>query len=240
MPTLEVEIRSESKPNALRRQGQIPAIVYGPTIENRSVAVGRKDLEELFGDITRSSKVDLSITDGDKREEFDVFVKSIQYDAITDDPVHVDFYHPDAGRAIRLHIPIKIVGEAAGVKSGGVLNVLCDTVRVYGLPKDMPTLVTIDVSDLELGEAVRVGDVDFGEVQPFLSPEEVVITIMAPRSEEEEEAILAMPEEEEVLEGLEEGEGMLEEAEEALEGDEEAAEEEQQEQQEEQPQKEEQ
>ncbi|RKZ27273.1 50S ribosomal protein L25, partial [bacterium] len=85
----------------------------------------------------------------------------------------------------RLHVPIRIVGEAPGVKAGGVLNVLFDTVRVHGLPKDIPSIIELDVSNLEMGEAIRVRDVDFGNVEPLLPPERALVTVVAPRGLEE-------------------------------------------------------
>jgi len=201
MPVLKAQPRKGEKANALREQGYVPAVVYGPTIESMPIAIGKRDLQSLFSKITRSSRIDLSIKDGKKAKKLDVFVKEIQYNPITDTPVHVDFYHPDVGHPLKLHIPLKILGESPGVKAGGVLNVLFRTILVHGLPKDIPSLVTADVSNLELGEAIRVRDVDFGEVEPLLPPERALATIVAPRRAE----VVEIPEE-----GLE-GEAITEE-----------------------------
>ncbi len=184
MPVLKARLRKEDKAGALRRGGFVPAVVYGPTIESVSLAIEGKDLQSLFSKITRSSRIDLSIKDGRKTNKLDVFVKAIQYDPITDEPAHVDFYHPDVGHPLKLHVPLKIVGESPGVKAGGVLNVLFRTVRVHGLPKNIPHLVTADVSELEVGEALRVRDLDFGEVEPLLPPERALVTIVAQRRAE--------------------------------------------------------
>ena len=197
MPTLKASLRISGKANALRREGLIPAVVYGPTIDSMVIAINRKDLETLFSKITRSSRIDLSISDHEKKEKLDVFVKSIQYNSITDEPIHVDFYNPDIGHPLKLHVPIKVVGECPGVKAGGVLNVLFRTVRVHGLPKDIPPLVTLDVSNLNIGEAIRVSDADFGEVEPLLPPERALVTVIAPRRAEE---VVVAAEEEEILE----------------------------------------
>ena len=204
MPVLKAQLRKEEKATGLRTRGSIPAVVYGPTIESASLAINEKDLQSLFSKITRSSRIDLSIKDGKKANKLDVFVKAIQYDPITDKPIHVDFYHPDVGHPLKLHVPLRIVGECPGVKAGGVLNVLFRTIRVHGLPKDMPHLVTADVSDLEVGEALRVRDIDFGEVEPLLPPERALVAVMAPRRVEVVEV------EEELVEELE-GEAVAEE-----------------------------
>ena len=194
MHTLEVKQRPAGKANTLRRDGLVPGVVYGPSIESVPIAIARKDLQSLFSEITRSSRINLSMAGEDGVKEMDVFVKVVDYDPITDEPKHVDFYHPDVGHPLKLHVPVKITGEAQGVKSGGILNVLFNTIRVHGLPKDVPHLITIDVSELELGESVHVRDIDFGGVEPMLPPERTLVTVIAPRGmeieEEEEEAEL--------------------------------------------------
>ena len=167
--TLNTKLRPAGKANALRREGLIPAIVYGPTMENIPLVIARRDLHGLFSRITRSSRIELSISGDEQAETIDVFVKRVQYNAITDEPIHVDFYHPDPNTPLKLHVPIKVVGKAPGQEAGGFLNVLFDTVRVYGLSKDIPSLITLDISELEIGEGIRVREVAFGEVTPLLS-----------------------------------------------------------------------
>lgn len=186
MHTLKAKLRLKGKAGFLRRQGWIPAVVYGPTVENTPLVIDRKDLQDLFSQITRSSRINLSIKDHSKKEKLDVFIKSIQYDSITDQPIHVDFYHPNIGSPLKLYVPIKIVGEARGIKEGGMLNVLFRGVQVRGLPNDIPHLITIDVSDLEIGDVIRVRDIDFGNVEPFMAQERALVSIMAPRRLEEE------------------------------------------------------
>jgi len=186
MYTLKAKLRLKGKAGFLRRQGWIPAVVYGPSVENTPLVIDRKDLQDLFSHITRSSRINLSIKDHSKGKKLDVFIKSIQYDSITDQPIHVDFYHPNIGSPLKLYVPIKIVGEARGIKEGGMLNVLFRGVQVHGLPNDIPHLITIDVSELEIGDVVRVRDIDFGNVEPFMAQERALVTIMAPRRLEEE------------------------------------------------------
>jgi len=208
MHTLEVKTRTAGKANAIRQQGAVPGIVYGPSIESMPIAVERHALLGLFSQITRSSRITLSIAGESETKEMDVFLKVVDYDPITDEPKHVDFYHPDAGHPVKLDVPVKIVGEPKGVKTGGILNVLFNTIPVHGLPKDIPHLYTIDVSELDMGEGIHMRDIDLGEVESMLPPERTVVTVIAPRGlmiEEEEEEI----EGEEGVEGEEgiEGEG---------------------------------
>jgi large subunit ribosomal protein L25 len=216
MHTLEVSKRPVGKANALRRQGIVPGVVYGPSIDNQSISMLRKDLQGLFAQITRSSRINLRITGDGKPQEMDVFLKVVDYDSVTDIPVHVDFYHPDTKHPLKLNVPVKIVGEAPGTKVGGILNVQFNTIPVHGLPKDIPSLLTIDVSSLELGDSIHISEIDFGKVEPMLPAERVVVTVISPRAlaAEAEEAEAAKGEEGEAAEG-EEGE--------AAEGEEETA-----------------
>ena len=212
MHTLQVKERPSGQVRELRRDGFVPGVVYGPSIDSTPIAIGRRDLMSLFSGITRSSVINLKIDgEGDARE-FDVFLKVVDYDPITDEPLHVDFYHPDTESPLKLQVPVKIVGDCKGVKGGGILNVLFNTIRVHGLARDVPPLITLDVTDLDMGEGIRVGDVDFGGTEPMLPPERTIVTVIAPRG-------LLIEEEE--IEGEEGEEGELAEGEEP--GDEDAA-----------------
>ncbi len=214
MHTLEAKTRPSGKASVLRRQGIVPGVVYGPAIESTPIAIARRDLLVLFSKATRSSRITLKLQGDGKPQEMDVFFKVIDYDAITDEPVHVDFYHPEPKRPLKLSVPTKIAGEAKGAKSGGILNVQYRTVPVRGMPKDIPHLLTIDVSDLDVGDSIHVSDLDFGKVEPLLPPERVLVTVIAPRSMVAEAAEAA-----EGAEGAEEAAGEEAAAEGAKEGE---------------------
>ncbi len=201
MHTLQVEERAVGNARELRRTGFVPGVVYGPSIESTPITIGKKDLQVLFAQITRSSLISLAIK-GEESREFDVFLKVVDYDPITDEPLHVDFYHPDVDSPLKLQVPVKTVGECEGIKSGGILNVQFNTIRVHGLAKDVPALITLDVSDLDMGDSIYIRDVDFGEVEPMLPQDRTIVTVIAPRGllaedeeEEGEEAELAEGEE---------------------------------------------
>jgi large subunit ribosomal protein L25 len=212
MHTLEAKTRVSGKAGALRRRGVVPAVVYGPAIESTAIAVARRDLLALFSHVTRSSRITLKIQGENGSREMDVFLKVIDYDAITDEPVHVDFYHPEADRPLKLSVPTKITGEAKGAKSGGILNIQFRTIPVHGMPQDIPHLIMVDVSDLDVGDSLHVSDLDFGKVEPMLPPERVIVTVIAPRSLVAAEAEATAAGEEEAVageapaEGEEEGE----------------------------------
>ena len=181
MNTLQVKTRPSGHANALRQIGLVPGVVYGPTIESQPISIGRKDLQSLFSKITRSSLISLAIDRDGETQEMDVFLKVVDYHPVTDEPVHVDFYHPDSKTPLKLHVPVKVVGEPIGTKSGGILSSQFNDIRVHGLPADIPHLITLDVSKLNLGESIYVRDIDFGNVEPMLPPERTIVTVIAPR-----------------------------------------------------------
>lgn len=182
MHTLEASKRSSGKANALRRQGIVPGVVYGPSIDSQAISILRKDLQGLFSKITRSSQINLRITGEGKPKEMHVFLKVVDYDAVTDIPVHVDFYHPDTTHPLKLNVPVKIVGEAPGAKLGGILNVQFNAIPVHGMPEDIPHLLTLDVSNLNIGDSIHVSEIDFGKVEPMLPPDRVVVAVISPRA----------------------------------------------------------
>ena len=223
MHTLRVSSRPAGKAGVLRRTGFVPGVVYGPSIESTPISIAKKDLKVLFSEITKSSRIELTVDEDGKTRELDVFLKVVDYDSITDEPLHVDFYHPDVGHPLKLHVPVKVVGDALGLKAGGILSVQFNSIRVHGLPKDIPNLITIDVSELDLGESIHVRDIDFGDVEPMLPPERTLVTIIAPRGMEAGEAEAELEEgeiegETEETEGVVEGEGTPEEEETPSEG----------------------
>lgn len=205
MATLIADVRVPGHPGTTRTAGKVPAVVYGPSIESTPLAIDRRALLALFSKITRSSRIDMTIHDQGEQKTMNVFVKSIDMDPVTDEPVHVDFYCPVTGHPLKLHVPIKYTGDPIGVKNGGVLNVSFSEVRVVGLPESIPELITIDVSKLDMHQAIHVEDIDFGEAEPMLPPERVLAAVLAPRG-------FGVEEEGEELEGEEMEEGVEAEA----------------------------
>ncbi len=178
------------KAKALRRRGLIPAVLYGAHIDPVHVALSEPDVRRLFSQITRSTMVELQV-DG---EIYRVFVKDVQIDPITTKFLHLDFYVPEAGRALEISVPVKIEGEAPGVKEGGVLEVLHAEIPVEAPPEKIPPHIVVDVSKLGLDEAILVRDLPWPEgVRPLLPPEDAVVVVVPPRVEVAEAPAEAAP-----------------------------------------------
>lgn len=180
MATLQVSEReSEENPNTLRHEGKLPAVLYGPERDSVSLTINKKKMEELLNEITRSTRVELEL-DGDVH---DVFLRDIQYDHLTDEPIHIDFYEVPDDHPVEMKIPVVTVGTPEGVSSGGILDQLMETITVYGEAKDIPEILRLDVEELEIGDSIHVSDLDLGDLEILTPEDRTVLSILAPRKE---------------------------------------------------------
>ncbi len=207
--------RSSSK---LREEMRVPAVLYGPEIEkNIHFHVDELKLEEILS--TSQTKLQELKVDG---KTYNTLLKRVEYDPITDRPLHVDFYVLAENRRVTLRVPVRLKGTPVGVVDGGgrVFQPL-RIVRVNVLPEKIPAQFEIDISDLEIGDSVKVEELDMEGITPMDDPSRTIVTITPPKSEEvftttvpvEEEEL----DEEELLEGEE---AEVAEGEEAPEGEE--------------------
>ncbi|MGC9771955.1 LSU ribosomal protein L25P [Fervidobacterium changbaicum] len=175
----------------LRTQGVIPAIAYGPGVEKPvSLALEKNSFLKIFREVTESTPLTLVVKDENGKELFKhmAFIKMVQYDKVTDEVRHVDFYIPEAHHKMKINVPLHIVGKAMGVEKGGIMEVLHHEVVVEALPDRIPETIEIDVTNLGLGDSLRVKDVKLPEgVKIDMDPEDVLITIVVPRGLEVEE-----------------------------------------------------
>ncbi len=184
--TLEATVRENEKAKRLLKKNLIPGIVYGPDRENIKVQIPEAEMVSLLEKARETTPVHLIIK-GDKTEELDVFIKSIQRHKLTTKVIHADFYEPEKGKVMHFRIPLKFVGEAAGVKAGGVLEEVIREIEIEVLPKDLIEEIVVDVSSLGVGESLRVKDLNIPETMKILTDlDEVVVGIKAPRAEEVE------------------------------------------------------
>ncbi|WP_456400568.1 50S ribosomal protein L25 [Mesoaciditoga sp.] len=184
--TLEATVRENEKAKRLLKKNLIPGIVYGPDRKNIKVQIPEAEIVSLLEKARETTPVHLIIK-GDKTEELDVFIKSIQRHKLTTKVIHADFYEPEKGKVMHFRIPLKFVGEAAGVKAGGVLEEVIREIEIEVLPKDLIEEIVVDVSSLGVGESLRVKDLNIPETMKILTDlDEVVVGIKAPRAEEVE------------------------------------------------------
>src|ERR1017187_4236773 len=178
---------------ALRAAGRIPAVVYGRQVTPQNIEVNAKEMEDLIHhSVSENLLVDLAIKD-DARPKRLALVQEVQHYALTGKVLHVDFHEVAENEKVTILVPVETSGEAEGVKTdGGVLEHVLFKIKVRALPKDLPELITVDVSHLKIGQAIHLGDIKAPENTEILGDKHIsVISVAAPRTEEEEAAELA-------------------------------------------------
>src|ERR1039458_5672317 len=177
----------------LRSGGRIPAVVYGRQAAPQNLEVNAKEMEDLIHhSVSENLLVDLAIKD-DARPKRLALVQEVQHHPLTGKVLHVDFHEVAENEKVTILVEVETSGEAEGVKTqGGVLEHVLFKIRVRGLPKDLPELITVDVSHLMIGMTIHLGDIQAPEKSEILGDKHIsVISVAAPRTEEEEAADLA-------------------------------------------------
>jgi large subunit ribosomal protein L25 len=198
----------------LRSGGRIPAVIYGRQASAQNLEVNAKELEDLVHhSISENLLVDLEVKD-DARPKRLALVQEMQHHPLSGKVLHVDFHEIAENEKVTVGIPVETTGEAEGVKTeGGVLEHVLFKVRARGLAKDLPEVITVDVSHLKIGQAIHLGEIKVPAGVELVGDKQIpVIAVAAPRTEEEEaaeaaEAAAAAPGEVEMIkEKKEEGE----------------------------------
>lgn len=171
----------------LRATGRIPAVIYGHGEETRLLSVDAHELHLLFSRIRVESTVITVEIEGEPTPAR-ALVREVQKHVYRDDFVHVDFYQIHAGEAITVDVPIRLIGTAAGVKAGGIMQHALNEIEVRCLPDRIPSTLDVDISALEIGDSIHVSDVTAPEGVEFLVDEErTICSVMAPTLATEEE-----------------------------------------------------
>jgi large subunit ribosomal protein L25 len=205
--TLTAELRSDkgSRPaGRLRREGRLPGVVYGLGEESVSVTVNAHQLGTILS--SKSGANTLITLQIDGRDQL-ALARQVQRDAVKGSLVHVDFVRVRADQTIQAEVRLDLQGEAEGVSNGGMLEQLMHTLTVEGKPGQLPNEIAHDVSALELGDQLHVGDIKVpAGIIVVNDAEELIATISMPRGLEAEEAAEGEEVEGEAAEGAE-GEG---------------------------------
>jgi len=177
-----------------RERGLIPAVFYGPGAESILLTVNSSDLTGLSG--TKYVKLMIE-DDGGKLEKLSV-VKELQVEPVSRNPLHADFYEIRMDHKLVMDIPINLTGQSAGIEAGGILQFSKRHLKVSGLPSLLPDTIEIDISNLDIGDSVKVGDVAPGKGVETLDPPTVrIVAVAVARAvqEVEEEEVEELPEE---------------------------------------------
>ncbi len=197
----------------LRSEGRIPAVIYGRQNPAQNLEVKSKEMEDLIHhSVSENLLVDLAVKD-DARPKRLALVQEVQHHPLSGKVLHVDFHEIAENERVTVLVPVETVGEAVGVKTdGGVLEHVLFSIKARGLAKDLPEVITVDVSHLKIGEAIHLGEIKIPAGVELIGDKQIpVIAVAAPRTEEEEaaeaaEAATAPGEVEMIKEKKEEGE----------------------------------
>ena len=192
----------------LRRDGKIPAILYGPKTESIKLAIDRLELEPIMkSGAVAQTLLKLKIEGVDSVRS--VMIKEMQKHPVSRTVLHLDLYEVSMDQKIKVMVPVVTTGKSAGVEVGGMLQLIRRELEVFCLPDQIPENITIDITALEIGDSFHVEDLPLEDAVEI--PADVnftILTILSPTAEEEEEV------EDEEVEGEEEGEEGAEAAEE--------------------------
>ncbi|MEH7076682.1 50S ribosomal protein L25/general stress protein Ctc [Neobacillus drentensis] len=182
---LQAKERKEFRHSALksiRETGNIPAIIYGSKIDSKPVVISSADLTKTIRQVGRNGVISIDV-DGSKQ---DVILTDYQADSIKKEIIHVDFLAVDKSSKINVDVRLVLVGEAAGVKDGGVLQQPLHQISITSTPDNIPQQIEVDISNLQVGETVLMGDIpSAGAFTINHEDDEVVASILPPKQEEE-------------------------------------------------------
>jgi large subunit ribosomal protein L25 len=171
----------------LRSNGRVPAVIYGRQTTPQTLEISAKEIGDLIHNhASENLLVDLSI-ESDARAKRLALVQEIQRHPINGKIVHVDFHEVAETEKVTVHVPVETVGEAAGVKNnGGVLEHVLFKLKVRCLPKDLPEQITVDVTSLEIGKSIHIGEITAPQGVEIMGDKKIpVVSVAAPRAEEE-------------------------------------------------------
>ena len=178
----------KSVARATRRAGKVPAVVYGLSTDTESVAVNARELGHILSGPGGANTL-INLDMGGKQEL--VLARQIVRHPVKHTLVHVDLIRVSRDTAVSAEVPINLVGEAEGVKDGGIVEQVLFTLSIEAKPADLPNLLEIDVSALNIGDHLSVADLTLPQgVTATQDPDTQVVHVSQPRG-------LALPEEEE-------------------------------------------
>jgi large subunit ribosomal protein L25 len=174
----------------LRTSGRIPAVIYGGQTKPQNLEVVSKEMDNLVHhSASENILVDLAVKD-DARPKRLALVQEVQHHPLSGSILHVDFHEVAENEKVTIMVPVETTGEAEGVKTGGgVLEHVLFKIKARALPKDLPEVITVDVSKLNIGQAIHLGEIPAPAGVEIIGDKNIpVIAVAAPRTEEEEAA----------------------------------------------------
>ncbi|MDQ0157778.1 50S ribosomal protein L25/general stress protein Ctc [Robertmurraya andreesenii] len=166
----------------IRKEGNIPAVVYGNKVSSTSVYVNGADFLKKIREVGRNGVFPLDLNG----KQVNVILTEYQADPVKNEILHADLLAVDMSKEITADVRVNLVGEAAGVKDGGVMQLALHEVSITATPANIPSAIDVDVSHLQVGETITVGELSAGkEFQINHEAEQTIVSILPPKVEVE-------------------------------------------------------
>ena len=184
----------------LRREGRLPAVLYGPNTDPVMLSIDLGKLEDIVKGGSAGQAI-LSISVDGAKEARTAMIKELQVSPLSREYLHVDFYEVDMKRKINVMVPVTTTGKCIGIEMGGMIQLIRRELEVLCMPGNIPEFIEIDITELNIGDSVHVEDVKLeGDVEIPHDVDFTILTILSATMAEEE-----VEEEDEELEEGEEG-----------------------------------
>jgi large subunit ribosomal protein L25 len=188
---LTAQKRTQVGRNAIKKikaSGMVPGVIYGSAQEPVNLQISGRELLNLLSHASGENiLVELEIVDGSEKKNALAMIQEIQHHPLQREIVHVDFHAVSAHETVSAEVPIETVGEAIGVKvNGGLLEHILRYLEVECLPRDLPQVIEVDVTDLDIGQSIHVRELNLPSgVEATTDGEQTVVAVVEPRVEEE-------------------------------------------------------
>jgi large subunit ribosomal protein L25 len=174
------ENRPKGLVNRIRREGRVPAVIYGNHGSAVAVAVGGVELKARVSTASRQRIMRLKSESPDLNDKH-VILKEIQKKPVSGDILHADFYEIDLTKPLRVPVPFRFIGRAAGIADGGILSPLERQVEIECLPLEIPESIEVDVTALKIHDVLHVSTLQFpGNIRAIFDTDYPVVTVMPP------------------------------------------------------------
>jgi large subunit ribosomal protein L25 len=174
------EVRPKGLVNRIRREGRVPAVIYGNHGSAVAVAVGGAELKARVSTASRQRIMRLK-SESPELNDKHVILKEIQKLPVSGKIVHADFYEVDLTKPLRVPVPFRFVGRAAGIADGGILSPLERQVEIECLPLEIPEAIEVDVTALKIHDVLHVSTLQFpANLRPIFDTDYPVVTVMPP------------------------------------------------------------
>lgn len=182
---LNVDTRNkEDNVKSLRKQGFIPAVIYGRNTDSLRVSLNYKDFIKTFTNHSISSFINVESKE-EKVNGKTAVIKEIQKDPVTDSIIHIDFHEVSMDEKIEIEAAFHFIGKPEGVKLGGIFEPIMRHITIKGYPKDIIDTINIDVSSLQIGDMIHARDLKLGEgIEILADGDAPIVTVAEPTVEE--------------------------------------------------------